>query len=141
MKKHLNAATRIIVSHNSPGLEQARLKERYLEALNVLAAGVSSLRPIVLRLRELGVSRRRLVTWAVAAGYNESYVRSLLSRVFREAGMRERKSGAGRRTPPDALALLRYARDHFAERATKLLLAAYRAAKAEAGSQPQQQAA
>ncbi|PWU11410.1 MAG: hypothetical protein C5B50_23375 [Verrucomicrobia bacterium] len=88
-----------------------------------------SLRQVVTRLYALGVSRQQLVEWAVAAGFSESFTRSLLSKLFCNSGQRSRKKGAGRKIPKEALALLALARNSFGGKAPKYLLAVYRAAK------------
>src|SRR5262249_26245505 len=90
-----------------------------------------SLRATVLSLLRLGATRNDLVTWAVETGYNESFVRSILSKVRCTSGLRIRAPGAGRRIPEEALALLALARERYGDRANPLLLAAYRAGKAE----------
>jgi len=118
--------------------KQEALKEGYLRCLSTLSA---SLREVLSRLLRLGVERGELVRWAVEAGYSQSFIRNLLSRLCCRAGQRQRKAGAWRRTPPEALALLAMARDRYGERAARFLLAAYRAAKSRPHAQPAQELA
>jgi uncharacterized protein YchJ len=75
------------------------------------------------------VERDELLMWSVEAGYSESYVRSLICQVMVELGKRQRAEGAGRKTPPEAMALMRSAFHKYGDQAPKFLLAAYRAAK------------
>jgi hypothetical protein len=124
-------AARLIVSHNREQ-EEAALKARFLQRL---ATATAALREVVARLYAIGITRDQLIQWAVAAGHHQGYVRSLLSRLFCNTGHRRRKPGAGRKTPPEALALLAYASDRYGDRAPRFLLAAYRAAKAQTALQ------
>jgi hypothetical protein len=106
------------------------LRAEYLASLAALSATTGSLRAVVEALIRRGVRRRTLVRWGIEGGYSESYVRSVLSKLLCARQMRERKEGAGRRVPREALELLGIARRQYGERAAKFLLAAYRAAKA-----------
>jgi len=117
------------------------LKEKYLDTLTVHAAATGSLRTTVIALIDLGVARSELVRWAVAAGYSESHIRNLLSRLLRGRGVSRRKRGAGRKAPQEALALLALALDQHGDKAIKYLLAAYRAGKAQLAESSLRQAA
>lgn len=105
------------------------LKKRYLQCFGVRANNVTTLQGIVKDLIQKGVSRRRLVEWAVEAGYTKGYVSSLLSRILVSLGLRERKKGAGRKPSPDALELLSYARSRYRKNHLNMLRAAWRAGK------------
>ena len=82
-------------------------------------------------LIDIGVSRKTMVSWAVETGYSQTYIRSLLSKILRGLGQGERKPGAGRRVPQEALILRAIARNNFGQKAAKYLLAAYRLEKSE----------
>ena len=111
------------------------LKEDFLSALAGLAEGALNLRQTVRVLVARGIKRKRLLQWAAEAGYTQGYVRTLLNEILRElTGVRQRKPGAGPKTPPQALALLAHARGLHGPLATKFLLAAYRASKAQDGA-------
>src|SRR5260370_30752448 len=110
-------------------LDRDAYRQDYLACLSDLKAGAESVRKVVNRLRALGLGRQTLVRWAVEAGYDERYIRSLLSQIFSEAGARMRKPGAGPKTPREALELLAVATDRYGEEAEKLLRAAARAAR------------
>jgi hypothetical protein len=105
------------------------LKEKYLAYFPVRSTDKEALREVIKGLVELGVSRDTLTTWAIQAGYSGAYVRSYLSRIFCALGLRERRVGAGRKTSPEALELLAYARNRYGDRFLKVLRAAGRAGK------------
>ena len=120
-------------------LHEAALKGRYLAALAELSRGVSSLRHIVNQLLELNVSRGELIGWAVEAGHNERSVRTLLSRLLCRSGSRQRRPGAGRRIPQEALFLLAFATERYGASAGRFLRAAARAgAKPTATARPEE---
>ncbi len=125
--KKLN--TRFAGTSAEGSLDRVASKQDFLVCLRDLTAGTKSLRAVVNRLRAQGIGRKTLVRWAIEAGCAERYVRSLLSQIFAEAGLRMRKPGAGPRTPREALELLADATDRYGERAEKFLRAAARAAK------------
>lgn len=103
------------------------LKEQFLSALASISANALSLRDTVLALTRRGFKRNQLVRWAVAAGYSQEHVRNVINRILRDAGFRQRKRGAGRKPPAQAIALLQYASQLYGARARTYLLAAYRA--------------
>jgi hypothetical protein len=104
-------------------------KRRYLDGLeSTLAAAAAGLRPAVENLVALGVARKTLVEWGVAAGYAKAYVRSVLSRILVSRG-RLRAPGPGRKVPEGALALLAIATGRYGENGLPYLLAAYREGK------------
>jgi hypothetical protein len=105
------------------------LKRQYLACLAELATEATTLRHIVNRLLEQNISRKLLISWAVDAGYNEGYVRTLLSKLLCSTGNRQRQPGAGPKPPAEALLLLAIATDTFGESAEKFLRAAARAGK------------
>ena len=57
-----------------------------LDIPTVHAAAIDSLRTTVIALIDLGAPRSELLLWAVAAGYSESHIRNLLSRLLRGLG-------------------------------------------------------
>src|SRR5712664_3985317 len=116
------------------GFNLQSLKQGYLNCLGHLAAGTGTLRRVVQRLLSLGVSRKELVEWAVAEGYDERSVRKLLSSLCLQAGQRLRKPGAGPKTPPEALVIQAFARDQFGDQGDKFLHAASRDAKMQAAA-------
>ena len=124
-----------ISRYKEPGPDRdiPTLKQQYLRNLDGVDTAEGGLRKVVIGLIRRGIAREMLVVWGIQAGYSEKYVRSLLSRLL--VGIkRERGPGAGRRTPPEALALLAYAEERFGEgvQANRFLLSAFRAGKAKA---------
>jgi hypothetical protein len=118
------------------------LKSQYLQCLASLEISLPNLRQIVRRLLAVPVPWKLLVKWAAQAGYRNKYLRKILSEILVDAGIRRRKPGAGRETPPEALALLASLRQQHGEaRAEKLLLAAYRASKSQRRTQRQHERA
>jgi hypothetical protein len=109
------------------------LKEKFLQCFGVRTTSATALQTVVKRLVKKGVSRDILVQWGVQAGYPRATVSSTLSRIFCAIGLRERNKGAGRKPSPDALELLDYARRQYGVRALKVLRAALRAGRTEAG--------
>src|SRR5229473_5294683 len=114
------------------GWDRQSLKQDYLNCLGHLAVNARTLRGVVERLLSLGVSRKELLEWAVCEGYDERSVRKLLSSLCLRAGQRLREPGAGPKTPPEALAILAFARDQFGDEGDNFLHAASRAAKKQA---------
>ena len=98
------------------------------------ATGISALRPTVLRLVSMGITRKRLLALAVAHGYKRAYVGSLLSEILIRHGRRQRKRGAGPKTPWLALIILAFARAIVGFEAAKFLRAAAHAARREDGA-------
>src|SRR6266536_1767545 len=107
---------------------ETTFKAQYLDSLRNLRTRADNLRRVVNDLFNYGISRKTLVEWGVEAGYRLSYMRSLISKLLCSKGSRSRNPGAGRKIPPEALALLACARE-YGRLAPKFLLAAYRAAK------------
>ena len=105
-----------------------------LEALFVkrlgssLSTAVVALRPVVLRLVELGATRKELMAIAQAHEYKKAYVSSLLSEILVGRGQRSRQSGAGPKTPPLALIIKAFAREKAGRSAYRMLRAATHAA-------------
>ncbi len=92
--------------HAAADPEREALETQFLSRLgNTLSTALTALEPIVLRLIEFGATRQYLLALAVAAGYQKAYVRSLLSQILVRRGSRQRKSGAGPKTPQLAAAL------------------------------------
>jgi len=118
----------------SPEVDREALKLRYLEGLARVSTIGSTLRYTVLDLVALGIKPRELVAWALEAGYPEQQVRKILSRILLQAGIRRRLSGSGPKVPPEAIAIAKSARAQFGPRATRLLGAAYRFARAQEDS-------
>lgn len=112
-----------------------KLKEEYLAALRSLSATTAKLRQTVLSLLKIHIKPHELLSWGVQAGFDELRLRKILSELLLDLGIRRRRSGAGPRIPNEALFLFAYAKDHYGERALKLLRAACRAARAEKKNQ------
>ena len=107
------------------------LKERFLECFGVRAGNVATLQDVVRGLIDCGITRETLVAWASDAGFPETTIRSVLSRVFVSLGLRERQQGAGRRPSPAALILADYARRRWGKKFVNVLRAAWRVGKAQ----------
>jgi len=120
--------------HHNPASESA-FKANFLESLRLFADDAIALRDVVNRLFDYGIPRKTLVEWGVEAGHRRSSMRNLISALLLSRGLRSRKPGAGRKVSPQALALLAIARRDYGDCASKFLLAAYRAGKAEIGRQ------
>ena len=98
-------------------LNRKALKAEYLGCFAARARGAQALLVVIKDLLGLGVVRATLFRWGVAAGYSQATVRSLLSRAFCRLGLRERKTGAGRKPSAEALELLAHARRQYGGRA------------------------
>lgn len=105
------------------------LKEQFMRCLGNLSKGGHNLRTAVHGLLERGVTKTLLLQWAIDAGFSEGYARTVLNRVLREEHGARRKSGAGPKTPPEAIALLDLAIQRHGEDGIKFLLSGYRAGK------------
>jgi hypothetical protein len=116
--------------HKRP--EREALAARFVDGLGAgLRTALSTLEPVVLRLANLGLTRKELTQLAVAKGFKQSYVRTLLSQILVRTGRRTRKSGAGPKTPALAKLILAFAREKAGAQAYKILLAAAHAARKE----------
>jgi hypothetical protein len=114
------------------GVDLGVVRTEYLCALaGGLAANCGRVSLAVERAMSAGLGRKELEDWGVEAGYSRGYLRTVLSRYFVKRGVRQRKAGAGPKTPKEAQALLVLARKHYGENARKFLGAAARAAAAE----------
>ena len=116
-------------------LNRKALKAEYLGCFAARARGAQALLVVIKDLLGLGVVRATLFRWGVAAGYSQATVRSLLSRAFCRLGLRERKTGAGRKPSAEGLELLAHARRQYGGRALRVLRAAHRAGQAQATAQ------
>jgi len=123
--------TLLIEPSSTVGAEREALKQQFLECLRAIRTSATALGDVAARLFRLGTSKRTLLRWAVEAGYNERYVRNVINHVCRQAGLCRRRSGAGPRTPQEALIILAFATDRYGGRAEKLLRAAAHAAKVQ----------
>ena len=110
------------------------LKEEFLRSFGLHVSNSTTLRGVVRDLIGAGVSRNTLTNWAVEAGYAKRYVSSLLSRIYKSLGKRERRPGAGRKPSAAALELLAHAHDRYGESFLKVLYAAWRAGKARSST-------
>jgi hypothetical protein len=106
---------------------QESFKLRYVVSLAQARKEIASLRETIKDCIDAGIRRQALVRWAEEAGYSTGYVRSLLSRILRELGVKSRKAGGGRKIPWEAVALRTLAQKHYGDEARRFLLAAYRA--------------
>ena len=84
----------ILSQYNEPPA-RVGLKHSYLECLSALSASGAKLHQVVTALILAGVLREELVRWAVEAGYSESHIRNLLSKILRGSGSRHRRPGGG----------------------------------------------
>ena len=131
----------LILSQNKDVSDIAQLKKEFIESLAIFSKPSETLSGVVQSLLSAGHSRKDLIQWAVDAGYVRPYVRSLLSAVLVKAGVRARKTGAGRRVSQEALVIAAYAAEHFGSDAPKHLLAAYRHLKQKAANSKSTEAA
>jgi hypothetical protein len=107
------------------------LKREYLACLASVWSSATSLRDTIQRLIQVGVERTDLIQWAIDAGHRQSYVRSLLSRILCELGVRARKPGAGRRPAPESMLIAAQSRERYGKKATSFLFGAHRISKAQ----------
>jgi len=113
--------------------DTSEIRTNYLASLSARVGNRNALREAVVAACRHGISRQTLILWGVQAGFSESYLRSLLSRIFRALGVSARNQGAGRKTDPLAQAVLASLRLQYGrDRARKLLRAALRIDRAEA---------
>ena len=115
-------------------LDREALKAKCLGCFAARTTSAQTLPEVVKILLQLGVVRTTLFWWGIAAGHSHATVRSLLSRAFCALGLRQRRSGAGRKPSAEALELLAHARRQYDTRALRVLRAAYRAGKAQASA-------
>jgi hypothetical protein len=108
---------------NSKFLDRKVLKEKYLGCFAARATSAKTLPEVIRNLLHGGVVRATLFRWAVAAGYSQATVRSLLSRAFCSLGLRLRKAGAGRKPSAEALELLAHSCERYGNRALRVLRA------------------
>jgi hypothetical protein len=127
MRKVMNA----IPAEGQGRVSEQALKQQYLHCLAAILVETATLRSVVAGLVSLGATRRDLLCWAAEAGHHAGYVRTLLSKILCDLGLRSRKAGAGPKTPPEALLILASARNQYGDNALKFLRAACRAANAE----------
>ena len=112
-------------------LDREALKAKFLGCFAARTTSAQTLPEVVKILLQLGVVRTTLFRWGVAAGYSPATVRSLLSRAFCALGLRQRRTGAGRKPSAEALELLAHSRREYGSRALLMLRAAYRAGKSQ----------
>jgi hypothetical protein len=110
-------------------LDHERLKQKYIECFDIHTTNAATWLEVVTALMDRGCSRGMLLNWGVEAGYDRKYVSGVLSRILCSAGRRQRKKGAGRKSSPEVLALLAYARERYGENYLKALRAAWRTGK------------
>jgi hypothetical protein len=113
---------------------RAALESEYLKDLASCVATVAAtaaLRNTILALVARGAEPRELIRLAIGAGFPERPVRTLISRILLEAGVRRRKAGAGPRTPPQAKAIAAQVRNQYGTDATRFLGTAHRVSKAQ----------
>ena len=111
--------------------DRKALKAKFLGCFAARTTSAQTLPEVVKILLQLGVVRTTLFRWGVAAGYSPATVRSLLSRAFCALGLRQRRTGAGRKPSAEALELLAHSRREYGSRALLMLRAAYRAGKSQ----------
>ena len=111
--------------------DRKALKAQYLACFAARTTSTQTLLEVITSLLHLGIDRSTLFRWGIAAGHSHATVRSLLSRAFCALGLRQRRSGAGRKPSAEALKLLAHSRQQYGIRALRMLRAAYRAGKAQ----------
>ena len=111
--------------------DRKALKAQYLACFAARTTSTQTLLEVITSLLHLGIDRSTLFRWGIAAGYSPATVRSLLSRAFCALGLRQRRTGGGRKPSAEALELLAHSRREYGSRALRMLRAAYRAGKAQ----------
>ena len=111
--------------------DRKALKAQYLACFAARTTSTQTLLEVITSLLHLGIDRSTLFRWGIAAGYSPATVRSLLSRAFCALGLRQRRTGAGRKPSAEALELLAHSRREYGSRALLMLRAAYRAGKSQ----------
>jgi hypothetical protein len=97
---------------------------------NAAGAKACSFKQCINALLQQGVPWQDLIRWPKEQGCDNLYARKILSQVLTEAGIRRRKSGAGRETPPAAYKIHDAIVQEYGGDGIPLLLAAYRLGKA-----------
>lgn len=103
------------------------LTKTFIELVRSFPQKTTPLRQVVSELLARGIHWRELIRLAKAHSRNDKYVRKIISQILTDLGIRRRKQGAGRVTPPRALAILAEIRRQDGDDAVRLLGAAYRA--------------
>lgn len=118
----------IIPPSASPeGLTTETLTNTYIELVAAFPGKTASLRQIISELLARGIHWRELIRLAKVHSHKDKYVRKVISQILTDLGIRRRRPGAGRVTPPRALAILADIRRQDGDDAVRLLGAAYRA--------------
>jgi hypothetical protein len=126
-------------SNGAATLDRKELKENYLACFGRRRPpNMEGLRHAVRDLVHLGVSRRTLFRWGLSRRFSGSYVSSLLSRLFAALGLREGRSGGGRKPSADAIEL--HARNHHGKTFLRVLRAAWRLGKPQTAAESAQEA-
>jgi hypothetical protein len=115
-------------------MNSGALKETFLRFFGLRLGHPNTLQGVVRDMIGAGISRETLTIWALEAGHAQAKVSSLLSRIFRSLGKRERRPGAGRKPSAAALELLAHAHGRYGETFLKVLRAAWRAGKARSAA-------
>ena len=128
-----------IITSEPEKFECERLLAEFVTVLRSHAESGTALAGIVRQYidecgEDAAEGREDLITAGVEAGYSESYVRNVVSAALIDSGHRARKPGSGPKAPAEAVRLAdKLVAKHGPEAAAKLLLAAYRKAKASVG--------
>ncbi len=121
----------LMTASSLTSLDHEGLKQKYIECFDIHTKNVTTWLEVVTVLMDRGCSRAMLLNWGVEAGYDRDYVSGVLSRILCSTGRRERKKGGGRKSSPEVLSLLAYARERYGENYLKMLRAAWRTGKAQ----------
>lgn len=105
--------------------------ETFIEALKTYSTADVGLFEAIIACSQAGYDRADMVEAGMEAGFSESYVRNVVSRVLIEKGERKRKT-SHKRIDPRAVDVGQKALAVFGADTVKVLRAAYRWAEAEA---------
>lgn len=105
-----------------------KLLQQVTRAAKLVHTNEQSLSVLVTQCCDEEIDRDDVIDAIVDAGWSQSRARSVVSAIYISKNKRERKTGAGRETPAEAIELAKYAQKQFGSKqlARRMLLAAYR---------------